>query len=462
VILKPRPSVPTRPLTRREEEVAGLVAEGLTNKEIAVRLFVSERTAESHVEQIRNKLGFHSRSQIAAWAVQREATPATGATLHARDRAARVRPSTLVLTAMVMVAAAVAFLEYTAIPPADSGAVITTVAGVTKLPAFVGDLTGDGGAAAHAQLSRPVGLASGRDGLIYIADSLNNAVRRIDGQGMITTVVGGGQKANSEGAYGPDLKLQDVVSVAVGDHGEVFFSSGGDVIWSQVGAGDGVYRLDVDLSVHELISPFPKGQVQSVGGLATWKGDVFVADTLGNAVFKLTPNGSLEPYAGTGKAGHSGDGAAAAGAQLKAPKGLAFDAGGNLYIADSANNRVRRVSATDRTISTVAGSSDLYGYDGDGGDATKAKLFFPSALAFDPRNDDLFISDTGNERVRRVSHGRISTIAGNGKAGWRGDGGPATAARLWGPGGLVVDSSGRLYIADTANHRIREVGGIAG
>jgi DNA-binding CsgD family transcriptional regulator/sugar lactone lactonase YvrE len=458
VTLKPRPAGQTRPLTRREEEVAGLVAEGLTNREIAARLFLSERTAESHVEQIRNKLGFHSRSQVAAWAALRPA-PGSEPTPASIAAPRRVRRSNLVLAAAVLVAAAVAGGEYLSLLSAG-GPVISTIAGATTLPAVNGNLIGDGGRAINAELNRPVGLDLGRDGSIYVADSGNGAVRRINAQGRITTVAGGGSNAYSAGAQGPDLQLSDIISVAAGSRGDVYFGSGGR--FSAVGAGAGLYRLDADHSVHLLVPPYPQSPLRSVSGLATWKGVLFVADAIGNTVFRLAPDGTLDPYAGTGAAGRSGDGAASAGAQLNSPEGLAFDGQGNLYIADSANNRVRKVSAADRTINTVAGSSDLYGFDGDGGEATRARLFFPSAVTLDSRNGDLFIADTGNERVRRVSRGRISTVAGNGGAGFFGDGSPATAARLWGPSGLVMDSAGDLFIADTANHRIREIRGITG
>jgi sugar lactone lactonase YvrE len=162
--------------------------------------------------------------------------------------------------------------------------------------------------------------------------------------------------------------------------------------------------------------------------------------------------------AGTrGVEGYSGDGGAATNARLWRLVGLAFDAAGNLFIADNVDQVVRKVD-TSGIISTVAGNRSS-GFSGDGGAATNASLYYPSGLAVD-QSGNLFIADEFNNRVRRVdANGVITTVAGNGQTGFSGDGGAATNATLYNPTGVAVDSSGHLFIADHLNQRVRQVGG---
>ncbi len=183
--------------------------------------------------------------------------------------------------------------------------------------------------------------------------------------------------------------------------------------------------------------------------------NIYIADTENHRIRKVTRDGRIATVAGSGRRGMSGDGGPAVRAQLDRPYGLALDAAGNLYIADLGNHRVRRVSA-DGVISTYAGAGGK-GSRGDGGPAVDAQLMSPRNLAFDAAGN-LFISEFDGHRVRRVSpQGVISTFAGNGIAGLRGDGGPAVAAQLAAPAGLAMDLDGGLFIADSANHRIRKV-----
>ncbi len=156
--------------------------------------------------------------------------------------------------------------------------------------------------------------------------------------------------------------------------------------------------------------------------------------------------------AGNGTVGFSGDNGLATSAQLNSPVGIAVDSAGNLYIADSFNNVIRRVSHG--VITTVAGNG-AQGFSGDGGLALSAQLNHPYGIAVDSAGN-LYVTDQGNN-VRMVSNGIITTVAGNGTQGFSGDGGPATSAQLNTPGGITVDSAGNLYIADSGNSRIREV-----
>jgi uncharacterized protein (TIGR03437 family) len=184
-------------------------------------------------------------------------------------------------------------------------------------------------------------------------------------------------------------------------------------------------------------------------------GQTYFASSSLNAVFKLDTAGMVTRVAGTGLAGFSGDGEPATSAQLNFPLGVAVDASGNLYIADTSNRRIRKV-ASNGTITTVAGNGRI-GYSGDGGPATSAQVNWPMGVAVDA-SGNLYIADSVDCRIRRVSqNGTITTVAGNGTAGYRGDRGPAVSAQLDSPNGVAVGASGDLYIADTDNHRIRKV-----
>ncbi len=193
--------------------------------------------------------------------------------------------------------------------------------------------------------------------------------------------------------------------------------------------------------------------IRRVGGVAT--------DSAGNAyftsdnyVFKLDQNGVATRVAGSPRAGHSGDGGPATSAQLGAPAGIAVDGAGNLFVVD--NFRVIRKISPSGIITTVAGNG-TQGYSGDGGPAVSAQFSRPNGVAVDGAGN-LFIVDTGNFRVRKVSpSGIVTTVAGNGTLGFSGDGGPADRAQLNEPAGVAVDGAGNLFIADTGNQRIRKV-----
>ena len=167
--------------------------------------------------------------------------------------------------------------------------------------------------------------------------------------------------------------------------------------------------------------------------------------------------GIISTAAGTGAAGYTGDGGLATAAQLNFPYRIAFDALGDMYFSDYLSHVIRMVRKSTGIISTVAGTGAA-GYTGDGGLATSAKLSGPTGLAFDATGN-MYIAESGNSVIRMVlqSTGIISTVAGTGEYGYTGDGGLATLATLSYPHGIAIDSSGNLYIADSINHRIRMV-----
>ena len=173
-------------------------------------------------------------------------------------------------------------------------------------------------------------------------------------------------------------------------------------------------------------------------------------------IISLSPGDTINTVAGTGVKAFSGDGGAAISAALANPFSMAADAAGNVYVADRDNHRVRRID-TSGNITTVAGNGEQ-GFFGDGGLATSASLNTPTAVAVDT-NGNIYIADSNNNRVRVVANGNINTFAGNGNAGYSGDGGAATSASLYTPRGVAVDANGVVYIADTNNHVVRKVTG---
>jgi sugar lactone lactonase YvrE len=293
-------------------------------------------------------------------------------------------------------------------PPAISvhPGTLETVAG-NGIPAF----GGDGGPARLASLCEPKSVALDERGHLYIADSENHVVRKVDlATGSITTVAGEPPEQQRE--------TSGVRREARGALGE---------------ASTGVFD-ECD----------PLGEPP-----ASAKGFTQTKDLSGTVRFVV----GTAPKEGR----FSGDGGPAVRARLNFPSAVAIDADGHLYIADTMNHRVRRVDAVTGVMTTVAGTGHAR-FSGDGGPACDASLAEPSALAID-RRGALYIADQGNHRVRKINptNGLITTVAGSGIDGYTGDGGAATQAGLAGPSGLAYSPEGRLYIADTFNGRIRVV-----
>lgn len=192
------------------------------------------------------------------------------------------------------------------------------------------------------------------------------------------------------------------------------------------------------------------------GAVIDRKGNLFIADTWNNAIRKVDTAGKIWTVAGNGIGGYSGDNGQATLAHLNLPEGIAVDPQGNLYICDSGNNCVRKVD-TSGIITTIAGTGAA-GYGGDNGIATSAGLNYPSGIVFDTATGNIYVADESNNRIRRIdTNGLITTFAGTGTAGFGGDGGLATAATLSGAEGVAVDTAGNVYISDSGNSRIRKV-----
>jgi sugar lactone lactonase YvrE len=319
---------------------------------------------------------------------------------------------------------------------------------------------GDGGPAISAFMNRPWGLALDGAGAIYFADTANSRIRAIAPNGTINTIAGIGVLGFAgDGGQAAAATIGSPSFVFVDPAGNKYFSDNNNVrvrkinpagiITTAVGSGNYAYSGDGGLATNASIE-VPRGMAMDAAG------NLYLAEAGNSIIRKITPAGIISTFAGTPQApGYSGDGGPALNAQLNSPEGLAIDAAGNLYVADFGNQVVRKITPGG-VITTYAGNGAA-GYSGDGGPAASASLQNPEGLAVDAASN-LFIADSGNRRVRRVdATGRITTSVGNGSFGNSGDGGPATAAALGSPFDVKVDAAGNLYITDRGFDRIRKV-----
>lgn len=327
---------------------------------------------------------------------------------------------------------------------------ITTVAGNGA-----SQYSGDGGAAQNALMHGPSAVAYSSSG-VYIADTNNQRVRQIGLSGSMSTVAGTGTPGFAgDGGPAASAQLSFPGALAVDPSGFLYIADTGNqrvrkvvngTINTVVGNGSTGYSGDGSSAVNATLN--------APAGLAIdSSGNLYISDYSNNVVRKVTVGGIISTVAGNGSQGYSGDGGLATSAQLNGPLGLALDASGNLYIADSGNYVVRVVSATGG-IATYAGTGTL-GYSGDGGPGMSANLASPYGLAFDA-SGNLYLSDLGANRIRMIAPGgTISTIAGNGTSGYSGDGGPALQAQFGSVAGITLDVQGDVYVADQGNNVIR-------
>jgi sugar lactone lactonase YvrE len=347
-------------------------------------------------------------------------------------------------------------LEGTGLAPqaALTPGIITTVAGNGT-----GGFSGDGGPATSARLYIPAGVALDAAGNLYIGDTYNNRIRKVDINGIITKVAGGGKTGLGDGGPATSAQLSYPYGVALDAAGNLYIADAGysrirkvdinGIITTVAGGGNNPGNDGVGDG-----GPATSAQLNNPPGVALdAAGNLYIADLDNHRIRKVDINGIITTVAGGGTSG-LGDGGSATSAHLNYPFGVALDAAGNLYIADAGNSRIRKVDING-IITTVAGggTSGL----GDGGSATSAQLYYPYGVALDAAGN-LYIADTYNNRIRKVdTNGIITTVAGKEGCCFSGDGGPATSAQLRSPYGVALDAAGNLYIADFDNYRIRKV-----
>lgn len=389
----------------------------------------------------------------------------------------------------------------------DATGRITTIAGTAGRSGF----SGDGGAGTSATLLTPAGVAVDTQGNVYIADSGNHRIRRVNPQGRIDTVAGTGTAGETgDSTQATTAQINNPIDVAVNRDGDLFLATrvGGrirrvrnGVITTVAGGGTGrlfpssarnfdlalpngialtsagdlivvddgrrqLYRVNVSADSIALLAGAVPAEAPGDNGPATRAallqplgvavdpdGVAFVSDVIDNRIRRIAPNGVITTFAGNGLLGQTdGNGRSA---ELGRPRGLAIDRNRNLYVVATWGGYIRRITATG-IVSSFAGSATP-GFAGDGGPASAARLNVPQGVALDA-DGNVYIADSGNHRIRRVNtNGVINTIAGSGTRGFAGDGGPAFSAQLAAPQGVAVDPQGNVYIADTANHRVRRI-----
>jgi uncharacterized protein (TIGR03437 family) len=331
-----------------------------------------------------------------------------------------------------------------------SGYAITTVAG----NGLTGSI-GDNGPAAAAELNAPAGVAVDPAGNLYIADFGNAEVRKVSPGGVITTVAGTGTVGfDGDNLPATQTRLSAITGVVLDDAGNLYIADKGNnrvrkvtaatgSITTVAGSGPAGFNGDGVATSVELSWPYDVALDPA--------GNLYIADTVNSRIRKVTPAGALTTVAGNGSGGFgppSGDGGPATEADLDYPTDVAVDSAGNIFIAEWGNSRIRKVTVATGIISTVAGTGTA-GFNGDGV-ATSSQLSKPWGVAVDNAGN-LFIADNGNNRIRKVTPaGAISTVAGTGTAGYAGDGGSATSAQLASPEGIAVDSAGDIFFTDGA------------
>ncbi len=335
-----------------------------------------------------------------------------------------------------------------------SAQIITTVVG-NGFNAY----SGDGGPATAASIFNPYGVAADNVGNVYVVDTKNHCIRKVNSAGIISTIAGDGT-AGFSGDGGPAIaaKLNLPTKIILDGAGNILFVDNSNFRIRKISTS-GIISTIVGTGVAGNSGdggPATAAQINGSPGLAVdAAGNIYFSDVTKNTIRKINTSGIVSTIAGCGLSGYMGDGGPATAARFNEPFGIAVDGAGNIYVAEYSNNCIRKVSAGG-IVSTVTGAL-VTGYSGDGGPATSSKLNRPMSVVVD-QNNEIYIGDHNNSVVRKISNtGIITTIAGTGVSGFSGDGGPATAAQLRGPSDVCIDPTGSLLIADYVDSRIRKI-----
>jgi trimeric autotransporter adhesin len=359
----------------------------------------------------------------------------------------------VVLAALALVATLTACGGSGSKAGASGSSVISTFAGSTN-----SGFGGDGGPATQAQLNQPVSATFDSSGNMFLADTGNNRIRKVTSSGAISTVAGNGNIGfTGDGGAATSAALNGPRGVAVDGAGNIYIAdslnmrirkvSTSGVISTIAGTGVAGFAGDGGAALN---AQFSSPQGIAVDG----SGNIYIADRGNARVRRIDSSGVITTIAGTGVPGSGGDNGPATSAQLNIPTGLALDGSGNLFIADQLNHKIRKMALSGGNLSTIAGNG-TGGFLGDGSAAATAELSNPQGVAVDA-SGNIYIADTGNSRIRKVAGTNISTVAGSSTAGSTGDGGPAKDAQLFTPNGVAVNSN-KLYVIDTGNNRVRVV-----
>jgi len=330
--------------------------------------------------------------------------------------------------------------------------IISTIAGDSAQGFF-----GDGGPATSAELSYPWGLSVDKLGNIYIADRSNQRIRKVDTNGIISTVAGNGTYGFSgDGGPATSAELNSPWEVAVDTSGNLYIADYDNNRIRKVNAAGIISTIIGGGSSLGDGGPATAAQIYYPASVTLDKyGNIYVADLGDYRIRKVNTAGIISTIAGNGIQSYAGDGGPATAAELTWPNGVTVDTFGNIFIADYGIYRIRKINKSG-IISTFAGNGNP-GFSGDGGPATAAKVNELGNVHADV-SGDVYFADNGSQRIRKVNTtGIISTIAGNGKMGYSGDGGPSTLAQLNQPQDVTTDVSGSIYIADYGNGRIRKL-----
>ena len=349
----------------------------------------------------------------------------------------------------------ICILFFTFIFGGKSQNLITTIAGDGTTGFY-----GDGGPATFSKLFFPVGIVVDDTNNVYIADLDNYRLRKVNTLNIINTVAGDGSAGSVvDGTLATNCPLFVVADVAIDSQGNIYIIDG---------------HCIRKINTLGILTTFAGSQTNAGfsgdGGSATAAlfnnpinitfdlvGNLYVNDVQNNRIRKINTSGIISTVAGNGSVGFTGDGVAATTTSLNQPQGICCDVFGNLYIADTFNQRVRKVS-TSGIITTVVGTGNG-GFTGDGGVASAAEIHNPWDIIFDSQNN-MFISDPGNNRIRKVNGSNIiNTVAGSGTSGYTGDGGPALLANI-SAGFLALDKLGNLYFSDNGNNVVRKIAGL--
>lgn len=335
--------------------------------------------------------------------------------------------------------------------------IISTLAGTVA-----SGYSGDHGPATSAQLFHPKGCAIDDTGNVYIADADNNVIRKVSPTGVITTICGypaGGFSGDNGPAEFAGLSRPNSICIdrfhniyiCDADNQRIRKIDTGGIIHTIAGDGTAAFFGDG--------GPATASEINYPGGIALdRKGNLYITDEYNNRIRKIDTGGNISTIAGNGSLGYPGDLERADTAAIGFPFGIGTDSIGNVYFSLTLDNRICKVD-TAGMITSVAGiGGGTGGFGGDGGPATAAQFDNPWGIDVDDTGN-IYIADNANERIRKVtaSTGYISTVAGNGSAGFFGDGSPAIAAKIKDPAGVNIDRHGNLYIADYNNHRVRKV-----